>query len=72
LKARFERTQAGHFVHVDRLTDTFDFGCAERLQDEVAFAKLAGVLANRDGTDGAAVCIREARLVVCPIGVYST
>ena len=48
LQPRAQGPQPGDFVNVDRLADAFDFGCAERLEDEVAFAKFARSFANRD------------------------
>ncbi len=51
LQPRAQRSEPGHFENIDRLADAFDFGCAERLENEVAFAKSATGFADRDRTD---------------------
>src|SRR5208282_6936476 len=48
LQPRTQLAEPRHVVHVDRLADAFNPGCAERRQDEVAFAKAAGRLAHHD------------------------
>src|SRR5215472_13135312 len=51
LEPRAQWPKAGHLVNVDGLADTSDSGCAQRLQDEIALAELAGVLAHGDRTN---------------------
>jgi hypothetical protein len=51
LQPRPQRSEPGHFENIDRLADAPDFGCAERLENEVAFAQLARVFGHGDRTD---------------------
>jgi len=42
LKPGAQGSETCHFMNIHRLADAFDLGCAQRLEDEVAFAQLAG------------------------------
>jgi hypothetical protein len=51
LQTRAQGSEPGHLINVDRLADTSDSGCAQRLENEVALAEPAGFLAHRDRTN---------------------
>ena len=71
LEVRPERPGAHHLVHLDRGVESLYCRRPQRSELEVALAQSLRRLARRDRTGGAAVCIRAARLVTCPTGVYS-
>ena len=71
LQARAQRPEARHLENIDRLGDAFDPGRPQRLELKYPAQSFCVVSVTAIDPVGASVCIREARLVECPIGVYS-